>query len=337
MGPLPKGLQLRGKSYYVQFKSSDGSFRLRSVGNDYAKALEAHARLRRVSATESGATFGEVCERYLKRQETFSKPKSVQCARYSCLTLLRHFRDRPVRELTPEDLSEFISVRRKRVCANSVNADLRILRAALHLTVDEEIIRELPFKVRMLRATPREIVLLSRSDVRKLLQSTADPRIRLLIALAASTGLRRQEILHLKWSDVDGDSITVRPKDGWESKTYQRRRVYVPSPVVSMLNEYRRVQRFNSDEDWLFTARSTRRRLSEVSKPLRRAFSAAGLYKRWTLLHGVRHSAASEMLLNGTDLRTLMEILGHKNLATTQRYVHTTEDAKRAAASRALV
>ena len=133
-----------------------------------------------------------------------------------------------MRELVPEDLSEFISSRRKRVCANSVNADLRILRAVLRLAVDEEVIRELPFKVRMLRATPREVVLLSRDDVRKLLNASNDPRIRLLIALAASTGLRRQEILHLKWSDVDGDSITVRPKEGWESKTYQRRTVYVP-------------------------------------------------------------------------------------------------------------
>ena len=184
---------------------------------------------------------------------------------------------------------------------------------------------------------PREVVLLSRSDVHKLLEASDDPRIRLLIALAAATGLRRQEILHLKWSDVDGDSTTVRPKDGWESKTYQRRKVYVPSSVLSMLVGYRRARRFNSDDDWIFTARDTGKRLGEVSKPLRRAFASAGLYKRWTLLHGVRHSAASEMLLNGTDLRTLMEILRHKNLTTTQRYVHTSEDAKRAAANRALV
>jgi integrase len=85
-----------------------------------------------------------------------------------------------VRDFIPEDLSEFISSRRKRVCANSVNADLRILRAVLRLAVDEEIIRELPFKVRMLRATPREVVLLSRADVLRLLNASDDPRIRLL-------------------------------------------------------------------------------------------------------------------------------------------------------------
>ena len=110
MGALPKGLQQRGKSYYVQFKTDGGSFRLRSVGSDYAKALEAHARLRRTSSPDSGATFAELCERYLKRQETFSKPESVQCARYSCATLRRHFGDRPVRDFLPEDLSEFISL-----------------------------------------------------------------------------------------------------------------------------------------------------------------------------------------------------------------------------------
>ncbi len=226
----PQGLTRRRETYYVQFKDRSGRFRKRSVGTDLAHALSEHSRLRNPRDPEV-ATFGELCERYLKRQETFSKAKSVRCARYSCATLLKHLGDRPVGDLGPEDLSEFISSRRRKVCANSVNADLRILRAVLRLGVEDGAIPALPFKIRMLRATPREVRLLSREDVQRLLAATSDPRIRLFLAVAAATGLRRDEILHLKWGDIDGDSITVRPKDGWESKTYERRTLYGMTPI----------------------------------------------------------------------------------------------------------
>ncbi|MEX2206023.1 MAG: tyrosine-type recombinase/integrase [Myxococcota bacterium] len=333
---LPKGLQRLGNGYRVQYKDSSGRWRQVSVGSDLGVALQRHRELR--GCTDSvGPRFPELAERYLKRQEIYSKASTVHNERCNVEKLRRFFGARTISSMSSSDLEAFISSRRGKVSAHTINNDLGTFRGILRQAVDEGAIPALPFRIRKLRSTGRKIEILSAADVKRLL-AAADTRTRAIIAVAAGTGLRRQEILHLKWEDIRGERLEVSPKDGWTTKTFQRRTVYLSPSLRKILADYRETLKHKTETDWVFqSSRSDGSRVGEIAKPLRATFARAGLYQRGKLLHLLRHSVASALLQNGTAIHVAQSILGHSRLETTARYLHSTEDAKRVAASRALV
>jgi integrase/recombinase XerD len=338
-GALPKGLQKVGNAYRVQYKDSNGRWRQVSVGSDLGAALERHAELRGKTSS-GGPRFPELAERYLKRQEIYSKPGTLQNERCNVEKLRKFFGSRLISSLSSADLEAFISTRRGKVSAHTINNDLGTLRGILRQAMEEGAIAAIPFRFRKLRATPRKIEILSAEQVKRLLD-VSDPRTRAIIAIAAGTGLRRQEILHLKWGDIRGDQLEVCPKEGWTTKTYQRRTVYLSPSLRQILAAYRGTLDRRTITDWVF--QSSRRgevsgsRVGEIAKPLREAFKQAGLYERGKLLHLLRHSVASALLQNGTAIHVAQSILGHSRLETTARYLHSTEQAKKEAANRTLI
>jgi integrase len=284
-----------------------------------------------------GPRFQELCERYLKRHEVYSKAGTLKNELCNVAKLRRFFGARAVSSLTSADLEAFISSRRGKVSAHTINNDLGTLRGILRQAVEEGAIDALPFRIRKLRSTPRKIEIFSRAEVKRLL-GAADPRTLAVVAIAAGTGLRRQEILHLKWGDLRGDQIEVSPKEGWTTKTFQRRTVYASPALRRILAHYRETLDLNGPGDWMFqSTRAEGARLDEIAKPLRATFARAGLYQKGKLLHLLRHSVASALLQNGTPIHVAQAILGHSRIETTSRYLHSTEDAKRDAAKRALV
>ncbi len=332
---LPTGLQKRGDSYRVQYKHK-GQWRQVSAGKVLGEALELHARLRG-QEDGGGVRFGELVERFLKRHETYSKPTTLVGVRSDARRLVSFFRNREVASLTVDDLEAFVSDRSSTAGVHSVNRELRALRRMLRQGLQEGVIDALPFKVQELRTIKREVEIMDTGRVNKLL-SIAEPRIKALIMLAASTGFRRQELLHLKWSDLRGEQLHISPKEGWSPKTYERRSVFLSAYVLDYLAEYRESLEHNSDDDWLFQSKRTPDgRLNDPSKALRTTFRRAGLYSKGNLLHVLRHSVATTLLNNGTPLHVAMSILGHANLQTTQGYLHGTEQAKRDASTRGIL
>jgi hypothetical protein len=140
---LPKGLQRRGNSYRVQYKDSKGRWRQVSVGSDLGVALQRREQLRGSESDSSGARFPELCERYLKRQETYSKPSTLHNERCNVAKLIRFFGARTIASLSAGDLEAFISTRRGKVSAHTINNDLGTLRGVLRQAVDEGLISAL--------------------------------------------------------------------------------------------------------------------------------------------------------------------------------------------------
>jgi integrase len=167
----------------------------------------------------------------------------------------------------------------------------------------------------------------------------AKPRERALLAVLAVGGLRIDDALHLRWEDLDGDRlrISAKPELNWTPKSHQEREVYLPEGALRELAAYRSTQTHDRDQDWMFQGRRAGRRLTTNAKIIRDLFEAAGLYQPGKLCHELRRGAASTWLLAGADLNTVRELLGHASVTTTQLYLRTNEDAKRAAASKGLL
>lgn len=149
-----------------------------------------------------------------------------------------------------------------------------------------------------------------------------NPKHKLLLLLAYGAGLRRSELVGLKWADILFEEHKIHIK---QSKGNKDRMVMLPYSIVSYLKNYRTL--YPSD-DWVFTGQYKGEALSTntVQAVMRQAVEKAGLEKRATV-HTLRHSFATHLLESGTDIRYIQALLGHASLKTTMIYTHVTPRA----------
>lgn len=140
-----------------------------------------------------------------------------------------------------------------------------------------------------------------------------------IICLFLNCGLRISELIGLNDSDVRDDNLRVFGKGGKE------RIVYLNDACKSAINAYRPVRKLMAGTDCRAFFVSTRReRMSRASvhAMVKKTLLKAGLDASQYSSHKLRHTAATLMLQNGVDVRTVQEVLGHEHLNTTQIYTH---------------
>lgn len=176
--------------------------------------------------------------------------------------------------------------------------------------------------------------ILSRKEVERLIEC-ADSRLhRVCILTLYATGLRREELVQLKISDIDSDRMLIRVHQG---KGKKDRDVVLSSHLLAELRDYWRSVN-PKPKTYLFPSKGPHPN-SEVPMKSKNVWDAvhiaaerAGLGKR-VHPHTLRHCFATHLLEDGADLRTIQLLLGHADLKTTSRYLHLSERHLKAAAS----
>lgn len=150
-----------------------------------------------------------------------------------------------------------------------------------------------------------------------------------IICIFLNCGLRISEIVGLNISDVRSDNIRVFGKGSKE------RVIYLNDSTAQAINDYLQVRKGIAaiDKNALFLSnRRTRMTRETVHSMVKKTLLKAGLDADKYSSHKLRHTAATLMLQNGVDVRTLQELLGHENLNTTQIYTHVDNSELRTAA-----
>lgn len=150
-----------------------------------------------------------------------------------------------------------------------------------------------------------------------------------IITLFLNCGLRISELVGLNLTDLRPDSLRVLGKGNKE------RILYLNDACAGAINDYLTVRKATAavDKNALFlSSRRTRMTRAAVHKLVKKHLAAAGLDAGEFSSHKLRHTAATLMLHNGVDVRTLQEILGHEHLNTTQIYTHVEDTELRDAA-----
>lgn len=140
-----------------------------------------------------------------------------------------------------------------------------------------------------------------------------------ILMIFLSCGIRRSELVGLNLTDVYEDRLRVVGKGNKE------RFVYFGTPCRKAIDEYlvERNKKVLSDNRALFGSRDGNRiSVSAVHRLVKKALLQAGLDPNQFSAHKLRHTAATLMLANGVDVKTVQEVLGHENLNTTQIYTH---------------
>ena len=162
--------------------------------------------------------------------------------------------------------------------------------------------------------------IMSRSEVALVLNSVSNLKHKALLALIYSAGLRVGEVVKLYMTDIDSKRGLVHVKQG---KGRKDRYTILSEVAVDILRTY--VKKYRP-EGWLFPGADETKHLTErsVECVFREACQKARIYRKYTV-HTLRHSFATHLLENGTDLRYIQELLGHANSKTTEIYTHVCE------------
>lgn len=158
---------------------------------------------------------------------------------------------------------------------------------------------------------------LSKEEVKLILNAHSNLKHKAMLSLIYSCGLRRSELLNLKLKDIDSKRglIIVR-----QAKGKKDRIVPLSEKILVLLRNYFTAYK---PKEWLFMGQGGIGQYDERSlqNVLKQALEKSKITKPVTL-HWLRHSYATHLLENGTDLRYIQEILGHSRSRTTEIYTH---------------
>lgn len=149
-----------------------------------------------------------------------------------------------------------------------------------------------------------------------------------ILTLFLNCGLRISELISLNLSDIQGESLRVTGKGN------KMRILYLNEACKEALKAYLEVRPpiSGKDSDALFlSARNSRPSRSTVHAIVKRSLDVAGLDSTRYSTHKLRHTAATLMIKNGVDVRSVQEILGHEHLNTTEIYTHIDSESLRIA------
>ena len=169
---------------------------------------------------------------------------------------------------------------------------------------------------------------LSDEQARRLMEAAHTPWHRAMLALLLFAGLRRSELAAITLEDLDLENgqLVVR------GKGTKQRVVPLTAVVVQTIKEYLSC-RPETESRHLFVNRIGGRPIHGrvVGRMLARVLTKAGLDQHGITPHKLRHTFATHLIRNGVDVRTVQELLGHADLQTTARYLHSDTRTKRAA------
>jgi len=145
-----------------------------------------------------------------------------------------------------------------------------------------------------------------------------NPKHQLLLSLAYGAGLRVSEAISLKVQDLDLDELTIHIK---QAKGQKDRLSVIPESLVDSLKN---LVAGKTGKDFVFASeRGGKLTTRTAQKVFENSLVASGVKKDATF-HSLRHSFATHLLENGTDVRYVQELLGHSNIRTTQVYTQVT-------------
>jgi len=212
-----------------------------------------------------------------------------------------------------------LSKQEKNYSPQTINLYLNAVKFFYH-----EIIRASePFTIRFAKRNKSLPVVLNRQEIKLLLVGTINAKHKLLLSLSYGAGLRVSEAINLKVKDLNLEELTIHIK---ESKGKKDRLTLIPEKLV---NDLKNLIAGKISNDYVFASdrgkKLTERTAQAVFEKARRL---AGIQKEATF-HSLRHSFATHLLENGTDVCYVQELLGHANIRTTQIYTHVTNPAIR--------
>jgi integrase len=244
----------------------------------------------------------EFLEWAMDNHKPASRPHDVSKMRI----LDKTFGDKNIHEITDWEIEKWKLKRKKEVSSSTVNRELGQLKSVFSKAVEWKKLTENPAKeVKLFKGSVKRLRYLMPEEVQRLIESCPE-YLKPIVIVAVHTGMRRGEILGLRWNRVDLEKGKISLTD---TKNSEDRVVFMNETVKATLDGLGRREGLIFDVG-----------VNLMKKDYDEALEKAGI-EDFTF-HDLRHTFASNLAMAGVDLNDIRELLGHKNIAMTLRYAH---------------
>jgi len=158
-------------------------------------------------------------------------------------------------------------------------------------------------------------VVLSRIEIEKIIEVISNAKHRLMIALAYGCGLRVSEVINLRIKDIDLNELVVHLKGTKGNKD----RITIFPEILK--NDIMNLSTGKKTNEYLFVSQMGGKLTERTAQKIFETALEKARIKKEATFHSLRHSFATHLLENGTDVRYVQELLGHANVRTTQIYM----------------
>jgi len=332
-----RGVFKRGSVYWIRYADPTGK-----IIRESARTTNINEALKLLSKRKSEVADGKFPEKVIIKNHYFSELTdkydefvSIQKCynkfkKYLIPALKMRFGRLLLRQFTSQTLEQFIvDLTREGKSTATINRYIACLKHMLHKAVDwymvEKEVLERIQKVKPLKGEVKRLRYLNDDEINRLL-SACDRHLYPIVFTALNTGMRKEEILSLKWSNIDLKNGYIHIE---KSKNKERRDIPMNDSLLNLFRKMFTERRI--DTDFVFVNPVTGTRLTEFKRSFHTALKKSGI--KDFRFHDLRHTFASHLVMSGVDLTTVKELLGHKDIKMTLRYSHLAPEHKQKAVS----
>ncbi len=228
--------------------------------------------------------------------------------------------------LEPTDLNKFQIhlLHERKLSPQSVNQSISAMKFLYKTTLEKDWPDQKFARVKIPQTLPE---ILSPNEVARFLDNVRGLKHRTALMVCYGAGLRVSDVVKLTWADIDAERMTIRIQQGKGSKD----RYALLSPKVLDIIRFWQQRLPSNAFGWLFPSgwgKGKHIGIGTLQKACRLAREQSGIPKAITI-HTLRHSFATHLLENGSDIRVIQALLGHKRIDTTAHYTHVSSEIMR--------
>ncbi len=280
-----------------------------------------HDRLNLPSGRKTTRSFPEAARDYIDRLRAENGKNINSKERQLIQHIIPFFRNQSLAAVTTDDVERYKQRRLGEGAAPAtINRELAVLSHMANKALEWKWFAAKPYVVRRYKESNGRINFLTIEQCRKLEEAAAhdaNENIHTFVVVGLRTGMRHQEILRMRWADIEFDKLSV-----WieEAKAGSREQ-----PLTRDVVEYLKARKamLPSGCEWVFPSpASISGHAHTMRKAFRRVVKSAGFDPDKITPHIMRHTAVTHLVQAGVDLPTVQRISGHKTLSMVARYAH---------------
>ena len=233
----------------------------------------------------------------------------------ACLrSFFQYFKDTEPKELHKTDILNYLeSLIQKGYSKSSQNQHINAIKFYYEKVLGKK--REFYYVERPIKDKKLPVVL-SKEEVQRLFQKSYNLKHKTILAIIYSCGLRVSEMINMKITDIDYERNTIWIRN---SKSNKDRQVQLAFQIQELIKQY--TLRYKPKQYLINGMNGGKYSSASIQKMIKATARRAAIVKDITP-HALRHSFATHLMENGTDIRFIQHILGHSNIQTTQIYTH---------------
>ena len=311
--------------WWIRFADENGRIRRESTGTK-EKGLAREILAKNKTLVVEGryldkkripkTTFFELCTQYWELEGQHKRTKGLS----QIIDLWKEgIGNVPTAELSQQKIERYLNDRmvERGLSAATRNRHVAMMSSMFNKGVEWGLVVENPTRgIKSLRENGARVRFLDQEEIRRLIKAASED-FRPILMTALHSGMRRGEILNLKWADVDLKNRIITVQD---SKSGKKRTI----PVDDTLYETLGVLSSRFQKGYVFLSPRTGERWVDFKKQFHAALQKAGVED--FRFHDSRHTFASHLVMAGVDIKTVQELLGHATLTMTMKYTHLAPD-----------